>query len=242
LSRFTDRVFIITGGAQGQGAEEARRLVAEGARVVIADIADAEASALAADLGQSAVSVHHDVAEPGDWLSIIDLAERLGGLHGLVNNAGYFRPRTIAETDAALMERHFRVNQLGTLLGIKYSAGLIARSGGGSIVNISSVAGMRSAPGAIAYSSTKWAVRGISKAAAAELAPKKIRVNCVCPGLVKTSMANEMPEVDRFASMIPLGRMAEVEDVAGIVLFLLSDEAAYITGAEIAVDGGTLVL
>jgi len=217
-------------------------LVAEGGRVIIGDVAEAEGAALAAELGQAAAFIRHDVAEPADWRSMLDLAERLGGLHGLVNNAGYFQPRPIAETDAALLERHFRVNQLGTFLGIKYSAPLIAQSGGGSIVNISSVAGMRSAPGAIAYSSTKWAVRGISKAAAAELAPTKVRVNCVCPGLVKTSMAYEMPGVDRFAAMIPLGRMAEVGDVAGMVLFLLSDEAAYITGAEIAVDGGTLVL
>lgn len=217
-------------------------MVAEGGRVIIGDVAEAEGAALAAELGQAAAFIRHDVAEPADWRSMLDLAERLGGLHGLVNNAGYFQPRPIAETDAALLERHFRVNQLGTFLGIKYSAPLIAQSGGGSIVNISSVAGMRSAPGAIAYSSTKWAVRGISKAAAAELAPTKVRVNCVCPGLVKTSMAYEMPGVDRFAAMIPLGRMAEVGDVAGMVLFLLSDEAAYITGAEIAVDGGTLVL
>jgi 3alpha(or 20beta)-hydroxysteroid dehydrogenase len=161
----------------------------------------------------------------------------MGGLNGLVNNAGIYRPTTIQETDAALMEAHFRVNQLGVFLGLKMAAPLLKRCNGGSIVNISSTAGLQGIPNAIAYVGTKWAVRGMTKAAAIELASSNIRVNSVHPGLIDTEMLSAREDLDRRAALIPLKRMGTAADVAHLVLFLLSDESAYITGAEISVDG-----
>ena len=122
-----------------------------------------------------------DVTQEADWETAVNAAEKLGGLHGLVNNAGIFQPRSLMETDAALFERHMRVNQLGCFLGMKAVVPAMERSGGGSIANISSVAGLRGSPGAIAYSATKWALRGMTKAAAVDLAPRRIRVNSVTP-------------------------------------------------------------
>ena len=192
MARFQGKVVLISGGARGQGAAEARLLVAEGAKVVIGDVLDAEGQRLAGELGSAAVYLRHDVTEEADWAKAIDAAQALGGLHGMVNNAGIFIPRPILETDAALFERHMRVNQLGCFLGMKAVAGPMERSGGGSIVNISSVAGLRGSPGAIAYSATKWALRGMTQAAAIEFAPRGIRVNSVHPGPIDTEMLSGM--------------------------------------------------
>ena len=137
---------IISGGARGQGAAEARLLVAEGAKVVIGDVLEAEGRRLADELGRAAVFLRQDVTEEADWAKAVEAAQALGGLHGMVNNAGIYIPRPLMETDAALFERHMRVNQLGCFLGMKAVAGLMERSGGGSIVNISSVAGLRGSP------------------------------------------------------------------------------------------------
>jgi len=144
------------------------------------------------------------------------------------------------ETDAELFERHIRVNQLGCFLGMKCVVPVMERSGGGSIVNISSVAGLRGSPGAIAYSATKWALRGMAKAAAIDLAPKKIRVNSVHPGPIDTEMLNvRTPEQNaRRVQQVPMRRMGTAEEVARLVVFLLADESGYITGSEVAIDGG----
>jgi len=184
--------------------------------------------------------VRHDVTQERDWEAAIDAAKKLGGLHGLVNNAGIYQPRSLMETETELFERHMRVNQLGCFLGMKTVVPLIEQSGGGSIVNISSVAGLRGSPGAIAYSATKWALRGMTKAAAIDLAPRKIRVNSVHPGPVNTEMLNvRTPEQNqRRLQLVPMKRMGTAEEVALVVLFLLSDESGYVTGAEIAIDGG----
>jgi 3alpha(or 20beta)-hydroxysteroid dehydrogenase len=240
MARFQNKVVIISGGARGQGAAEARLLVAEGAKVVIGDVLEAEGRRLADELGRAAVFLRQDVAEETDWAKAVDAAHTLGGLHGMVNNAGIFIPRSLMETDAALFERHMRVNQLGCFLGIKAVVELMERSGGGSIVNISSVAGLRGSPGAIAYSATKWALRGMTKAAAIELAPRGIRVNSVHPGPIDTEMLNvRTPEQNqRRVQQAPMKRMGTAEEVARLVLFLLSEESGYIAGAEIAIDGG----
>ena len=184
--------------------------------------------------------VRHDVTSEADWAKAVEAAEGLGGLHGLVNNAGIYQPRTLLETDTALFERHMRVNQLGCFLGMKLVVPLMERSGGGSIVNISSVAGLRGSPGAIAYSATKWALRGMTKAAAIDLAPRRIRVNSVHPGPIDTEMlAVRTPEQNRQRlRAVPMKRMGTAEEVAKLVLFLLSDDSGYITGAEVAIDGG----
>ena len=240
MDRLKDKIIFISGGARGQGAAEARLFISEGAQVVIGDVLEAEGRRLASELGRAATFVRHDVTQERDWDAAINAAEKLGGLHGLVNNAGIYQPRTLMETETELFERHMRVNQLGCFLGMKTVVPLIEHSGGGSIVNISSVAGLRGSPGAIAYSATKWALRGMTKAAAIDLAPRKIRVNSVHPGPIDTEMLNvRTPEQNRQRlQLVPMKRMGTAEEVASLVLYLLSDESSYITGAEVAIDGG----
>ena len=243
MTRFHGKTVLISGGARGQGAAEARLLVAEGGKVVLGDVLEEEGRRLAAELGAgTAVFLRQDVTEEADWARAVEAAERLGGggLHGMVNNAGIYVPRTLMETDAELFERHMRVNQLGCFLGMKAVVPAMERAGGGSIVNISSTAGLRGSPGAIAYSSTKWALRGMTKAAAIDLAPRGIRVNSVHPGPIDTDMVKVWSNEQRATRIgqIPMGRMGTAEEVARTVLFLLSDHSAYMTGAELAIDGG----
>lgn len=240
MDRLKDKIILITGGARGQGAAEARLFVAEGARVVITDVLEDQGRALAAELGQSASFVKHDVTSETDWAAAIAAAQALGGLHGMVNNAGIYQPARLLDTDVAMFERHMRVNQLGCFIGMKAVVPLMEKSGGGSIVNISSVAGLRGSPGAIAYSATKWALRGMTKAAAIDLAPKGIRVNSIHPGPIDTEMLNVRTTEERAArlQLVPMKRMGTVDEIANLVLFLVSNESSYITGAEVAIDGG----
>ena len=240
MDRLKDKIILITGGARGQGAAEARLFVSEGARVVITDVLEDQGRALAAELGQSASFVKHDVTSETDWAAAIAAAQALGGLHGMVNNAGIYQPARLMDTDVQLFERHMRVNQLGCFIGMKSVVPLMEKSGGGSIVNISSVAGLRGSPGAIAYSATKWALRGMTKAAAVDLAPKGIRVNSIHPGPIDTEMLNVRTTEERAArlQLVPMKRMGTVDEIANLVLFLVSNESSYITGAEVALDGG----
>jgi 3alpha(or 20beta)-hydroxysteroid dehydrogenase len=240
MNRLAGKIVLISGGARGQGAAEARLFVAEGAKVVIGDVLESEGQRLATELGDAAVFLRQDVTREEDWAKAVNAAAGLGGLHGLVNNAGIYQPKTLMETDVALFERHMRVNQLGCFLGMQAVVPLMERSGGGSIVNISSVAGLRGSPGAIAYSATKWALRGMTKAAAIDLAPRKIRVNSVHPGPIDTEMLNvRTPEQNQQRlKAVPMKRQGTAEEVASLVLFLLSEESGYITGAEVAIDGG----
>ena len=240
MAQFDGRVVLISGGARGQGAAEARMLVARGARVVIGDVLEAEGVALARDLGDAAAFVSQDVTRPEDWARAVAAAEALGGLHGLVNNAGIYIPKPLMQTDVELFERHVRINQLGCFLGMQAAVPAMERAGGGSIVNISSVAGLRGSPNAFAYSATKWALRGMTKAAAADLASHNIRVNSVHPGPIETPMLDvRTPEENRRRlQSVPMRRAGTAEEVAKLVLFLLSDDSAYMTGAELAIDGG----
>ncbi len=240
MTRFTGKVILISGGARGQGAAEARLLVAEGAKVVIGDVLEAEGRRLAEELGPAALFLHHDVTSEADWAAAVEAPVVLGGLHGMVNNAGIYIPRPLMETDAALFERHTRVNQLGCFLGMKAVVPAMERAGGGSIVNISSTAGLRGSPGAFAYSATKWALRGMTKAAAIDLAPRGIRVNSVHPGPIDTDMLKvRTPEQNAARTqLVPMKRMSTAEEVARLVLFLLSEDSAYMTGAEVSIDGG----
>ena len=240
MARFDDGVFLISGGARGLGAAQARALVAEGARVLIGDVLDARGEALAAELGSSCAYQRLDVTVETDWAAAVARAERLGPLRGLVNNAGVFRPQALVDTDVAEFERHMRVNQLGTFLGMRAVVDALTRSGGGSIVNISSTAGLRAVPNAFAYTGTKWAVRGMTKAAALELVGRHIRVNSVHPGPTDTEMLQvRTPEQNlQRARQIPMQRQASADEIAGLVLFLLSDASRYMTGAELAMDGG----
>ena len=239
-----EKVAIVTGGArnQGMGAAAVRRLAKAGAAVFITDILDAEGNALAAEIG--ATYIHHDVASESAWAEVIrSIDSKHGRLDILVNNAGIYTATSIVDTTVEVFERIVRVNQIGPFLGIRSVIELMRKSGGGSIVNISSVTGLRAFPNTIAYSSTKWALRGMTKVAASELAPFQIRVNSVHPGLTNTRMLDEnTPEVNQaITEKTPLKRMCEPEEIAELVLFLASDASGYITGAEVAIDGGFTV-
>jgi 3alpha(or 20beta)-hydroxysteroid dehydrogenase len=240
MARFTDRVFLISGGARGLGEAQARQLVAEGGRAVIGDVLLDEGRRLATELGERCVFQPLDVTSEREWSDAVTVAERLGKLHGLVNNAGVYKPVPLVDTDTAEFERHTRVNQLGTFLGMRAVVAALTRTGGGAIVNISSTVGLRSAPNAIAYTATKWAVRGMTKAAALELAPHNIRVNSVHPGVIDTDMIAVRTREQNLArvSQVPLKRLGTKEEVAMLVLFLLSDDSRYMTGSEVAMDGG----
>ena len=240
MARFDGKIILVSGGARGQGAAEARQLVREGAQVVIGDVLEEQGRALARDLGDAATFVFHDVMNHAEWERMVHAAEARGGLHGLINNAGIFQPKPLMETDLELWERHVRVNQTGCFLGMKAVVPAMERSGGGSIVNISSSAGLHGSAPAFAYSATKWAVRGMTKSAAIDLASRNIRVNSVHPGPIDTEMLNVRTSEQNAArlTLVPLKRQGTANEVAQLVLFLLSEDSAYITGAEIAIDGG----
>jgi 3alpha(or 20beta)-hydroxysteroid dehydrogenase len=240
MARFTDKVFLISGGARGLGSAQARALVAEGGRVVIGDLLLEEGRLLAAELGDACVFQPLDVTSESAWSEVVTAAEKFGKLDGLVNNAGVYAPMPMLETDTAQFERHTRINQLGTFLGMRAVIPAFERAGGGVIVNMSSTVALRSAPNAIAYTASKWAVRGMTKAAALELAPKNIRVNSVHPGPIDTDMLSirSREENLRRVQQVPMKRLGTKEEIAGLVLFLLSDESRYMTGSEVAMDGG----
>ncbi len=234
------KVALITGGARGMGAAHARALANAGAKVVIADLLDADGEALAAQIGAGARYRRLDVSSAEAWQQAVAEIDATGGLDVLVNNAGILITNAVVDTAAADFERMFRVNQLGTFLGMQAVQPLMARSGGGSIVNVSSVAGLRSFAHHVGYASTKWAVRGMTRVAAAEFAPQKIRVNSIHPGLIATPMIDALGDagVQKAIELAPLGRAGRSDEVADLVLFLASERSSYITGAEIAIDGG----
>jgi 3alpha(or 20beta)-hydroxysteroid dehydrogenase len=234
------KVAIITGAARGQGADEARRFVAEGARVVLTDLLPSGAN-VAAELGDAAIFIQHDVANEAQWRNVVETAlAKFGRVDILVNNAGIFTPAMLEDTTAESFDRHYRVNQYGPFLGMKAVLEAMKAAGGGSIVNISSVAGMRGFPGMIAYAGSKWALRVMTKCVAREVAPFKIRVNSIHPGLVDTPMLNDHdPEaLKQFEAAVPLGRMATTADVVEIVVYLACDLSSNMTGAELVTDGG----
>ncbi len=235
---FGGRLMVVTGGARGQGALQARHLAARGAQVIVADILEDEGRALADEIGAQFARL--DVTSEADWAA---LQAQCGDwpLHGLVNNAGLYRPETIPDTTPEDFDLHYKVNQFGTYLGVKFAEAAMGPDGG-SIVNISSLAGLRASKG-IAYVGTKWAVRGMTKTAARELGPRGIRVNSVHPGIILTPMLDAWSDEDlkTRTAQVPLGRAGMPEDVVHMVLFLLSDFSLYISGGEIAIDGGLSV-
>lgn len=240
----TDRRVLVTGGARGMGAATTRRLVAEGAKVLCTDVLDDQGKQLADELGAQVHWQRHDVTSETSWEQVVGVArEAFGGLDGLVNNAGVLSMSSLAGTDLDEYHRLVAVNQTGVLLGMKHCAPAIEEAGGGAVVNMSSVEGLGGGAYLSTYTATKFAVRGMSKAAAIELGPKGIRVNSVHPGAINTPMIEAMGAGDEsaqqfVASKTALGRMGQPDDVAAVVAFLLSDDAAYMTGAELAVDGG----
>ncbi|SIO48958.1 3alpha(or 20beta)-hydroxysteroid dehydrogenase [Burkholderia sp. GAS332] len=233
------KVVVVTGAASGQGAAEATLFAEQGAKVVLTDVNE-NGAALAAGLGSAAHFVRHDVGEEAGWSEVIrQTLDRFGQIDVLVNNAGIYQPASLLASDAALWDRHYRVNQLGVFLGMRAAAEAMSKTGG-AIVNVSSNAGLNNIPGIFAYASTKWAVRGMTKLAASELAPLGIRVNCVYPGIIDTPMLGQnTPErLKVYEGMIPMGRIGTPDEVARVVLFLASDVSSYVTGADVTVDGG----
>jgi 3alpha(or 20beta)-hydroxysteroid dehydrogenase len=239
-----DKVALITGAARGQGAAAARRFVEEGARVIIADVSDEAGKELAQELGQAAYYRHLDVSNEDDWAAVVgEAVDTLGHLDVLVNNAGVLFFSSLAETSLADYERVIRVNQFGTFLGMRAAARVMGA--GGSIVNVSSVEGMAGMPYVVAYTATKFAIRGMTKVAALELGPKGIRVNSVHPGMIDTKMVQDAiggHEVDLtpVTQKLALRRVGRPEEIAELVLFLASDRSSYSTGSEFVADGGSL--
>lgn len=240
----TGRTALVTGGARGIGAAIVRRLHADGANVAITDVLEADGQALAAQLGERARFFAHDVTDDGAWRAVVEATlAAFGRLDVLVNNAGIYEAGTIEEADLAGVERQFRVNQFGTFLGMRHALAPMRAAGGGSIVNISSIAGQLGLAGSGAYVGTKWAVRGMTKTAAVEFAPDHIRVNSVHPGYIETPMLGGVdPEALKAGvEATPLKRIGKPEDIAAAVAYLAGPDASFVTGAELTVDGGWIL-
>ena len=248
MGRLAGKVALVTGAARGQGEAEARLFVAEGAAVVLADVLDDAGQEVASSLGQRARYVHLDVSEQENWTAVVAEVERhFGPLSVLVNNAAILGTGGVEDATPEDFLHVVAVNQLGCLLGMQAAARSMRRAAEnavGSIVNVSSTGGMVGYPGAIAYAGSKWAVRGMTKAAALELAPT-VRVNSLHPGPVDTPMIREAGVSDeefaaRWQSIVPLGRAARPDEIAQVALFLASDESSFMTGSEVVVDGGRI--
>jgi 3alpha(or 20beta)-hydroxysteroid dehydrogenase len=242
MGRLDGKVAIISGGARGQGAAEAELFMAEGAQVVIGDVLDEVGAATAARLGANVRYQHLDVTDEADWDAMVAVTiDHFGRLDILVNNAGIFRLAPVTATTLADYEQIMAVNATGVFLGMRTVAPMMIAQRSGSIINISSVAGLQGAGGAFAYSTSKWAVRGMTKAAAQELASFGVRVNSVHPGIIDTTMLQEFDAIgvrDAVRARIPMGREADPIEVAHLVLHLASDASRYSTGSEFVVDGG----
>ena len=245
MGRLDGKVALVTGAARGQGAAEARLFVAEGARVLLGDVLDDEGAAVAAELGDAAVYRHLDVTSDDDWMAALDdVRARWGALHLLVANAAVFtRAVRIAELEVEEYERVIGINQVGCFRAVHHCAPLIVASGGGVITIVSSVNGLQGSAGSAAYTSSKFAVRGLAKVAALELGRDNVRVNSVHPGAIDTFMIS--PDAfggrdprPRLADSVPAGRVGTPEDVAELICWLSSDAASYCTGAEFVIDGG----
>ena len=242
MGRLEGKTALITGGARGQGAAEAALFAEEGANVVLTDVLDEEGEQTAAEAG--ATFLRHDVTSEEEWASVVSRAVELhGGIDVLINNAGIYIPTPLVGGDLGDYRRVIEVNQTGVYLGMREVAPVMIERGGGSIINISSVGGLRGTGVAFGYTASKWAVRGMTKSAAVALGRYGIRVNSVHPGPIETAMLHQIPAIeagglDEVLRRVPLGRVAEAEEVAKLTLFLASDESSYSTGSEFVIDGG----
>ena len=237
MGRFTDTTAIVTGAARGIGAATARDLVAEGGNVIVADVLDDEGGALADELGEAAKFVHLDVTDADGWDDAVATAESVFGPVGvLVNNAGVLSQGPITDGDVEEFRRVIEINLTGVYLGMRAVVGSMRRAGGGSIVNISSTAGLQGYAYLSAYVASKWGVRGMTKTAALELGGDGIRVNSVHPGPIETPMTEGVG--DDVAASQPIPRFGTPAEVSRLVCFLASEDASYSTGAEFVVDGG----
>jgi 3alpha(or 20beta)-hydroxysteroid dehydrogenase len=244
-ARLQGKIALISGGARGQGAAEARAFVAEGARVVIGDVLDDEGAQLAKELGDAARFVHLDVTDESSWAAAVRVAvEEFGALNVLVNNAGIMRLGPLDGQPTDEYRAVIEVNQFGCYFGMRAAIPALRAAGGGSIINTSSINGFIGLAGTTAYGASKFAVRGMTRTAALELGHHNIRVNAVCPGTIDTAMVSspEFENVDKDAYFAdqPVPRIGRPKEVANMMVFLASDESSFCTGAEFVVDGGAL--
>ena len=250
MGRLAGKVALISGAARGMGKAEARLFTAEGAKVAVCDVRDDQGKAVAEEIGASAIYQHLDVTREDEWAEAVAATiGAFGKLDVLVNNAGIAEAAPLAEMTLESYRRVTEVNQTGVFLGMRAVVEPMTQAGGGSILNISSIDGLIGMNNIISYVASKWAVRGMTKTAAMELAPRGIRVNSIHPGFIHTSLAvedeNGLPEVhallDEYTARVtPMGRTGEPEEIAKLALFLASDESSYSTGSEFVADGGMI--
>lgn len=240
MTKLMDKVAIVTGGARGMGESHVRRFVEEGAKVVFTDINEEVGEKLASELGDNTLFVKHDVTDEAGWQEVIEKAEAaFGPVNVLVNNAGISMSKSIFDMSVDDYKKIIDINQVSVFLGIKAVLPSMQKAEGGSIVNISSMNGI--VGGAVGYTDSKFAVRGLTKAAALQVGHLGIRVNSVHPGVIETPMVTEgdaVEQIKEFAKQIPMRRMAQSEEVTNMVLFLASSESSYSTGSEFIIDGG----
>lgn len=243
MTRLAGKVALVTGGARGLGEATVRLFVEHGAKVVFGDVLEDAGQKLAKELGTNAAFLKMDVRQESDWQRAIERCAAFGSLNVLVNNAAVVHMASLVDTTNEDYKRVFEINQFGTFLGIRSVVAPMKAAGGGSIINVSSIDGLHSSAGLSAYSSTKWAVRGLTKNAAIELGPYGIRVNSVHPGGMYTAMGGaetmSVEDLNRGVyANFPLPRVGMPEEVARVVLFLATDEGSYCTGSEFVADGG----
>ena len=244
MKRLENKVVVITGAAQGMGKTHAEKVLSEGGRVVITDINEELGNNVAQELGENAIFIRHDVSNEDDWKNVIDtVVDKWGRIDVLVNNAGITTNTSLEELTLDSYMKIVNINQVSVFLGMKTVAPIMKAQKEGSIINISSMNGL--VGGAIGYTDTKFAVRGMTKAASRDLSPHNIRVNSVHPGVIQTPMLEleEVKEqVEQFKKTIPMRRVAQTEEVSNMIVFLASDESSYSTGSEFVIDGGITAL
>lgn len=242
MEKLKNKVAILTGAAGGMGAIHAEEFVKEGAKVVLTDVNVKQGEEVGKKLGENALFVAHDVTKEGDWEKVIKIAEeKFGNVNVLVNNAGIVMTKSIEDLSLAEYEKIIAINQTGTFLGMKSVLASMKKAGGGSIINISSIEGLTGAPMISAYTASKFAVTGLTKAAAGEFAPYGIRVNSVHPGVIDTPMIHQEDVKDAVRAVIeatPLQRPAHPREISRMLVFLASEEASYSTGSAFVADGG----
>lgn len=238
MGRLDGKVAIITGGARGMGAAHAERFLAEGAKLVITDILEEQGEAVARELGGDIKFMKQDVTKAAEWERVVAETEStFGPVSVLVNNAGIAVIKSIDTMTEAQYRRVIDVNQVSVFLGMKYVLSSMRKAASGSIINISSISGLKGNEDSVAYSASKFAVRGMTQSAAVELGKEGIRVNTVLPGIIETPMVRKS-RVSKLARAIPLQRTAQADEVSDLIVYLASDESSYVTGAEFVIDGG----
>jgi len=240
-ARLTGKVAIITGGARGQGEAEARLFASHGAQVVVTDVLAEQGQAVAESLGDQAIFVQHDVSSEEGWADVIDhTLHRFGRVDVLINNAAISKPLKLEDTTTATYRQIIDINQVGVFLGMRAVLQPMKQAGGGVIINVASVAGLQGTSTLFAYTASKWAVRGMSKSAALELARYNIRVNVINPGVIDTLINHDNPDKMNqvLVQTTPLRRMGDPIEIAEAALFIASDAARFATGADFTIDGG----